>query len=58
MIVVHSSDDGHEFADATRVSTDEHNNLEIWAGKQGDLLLALFHRDQWIRVEIDHGRPA
>ena len=42
-----------EFDTATRFSTDEHNNLEIWVGPQGDKLVQVFAKDVWRTVEVD-----
>jgi hypothetical protein len=38
---------------ATRVSTDEHNNLEIWSGHDGDDLLYICATGQWIEVTVE-----
>lgn len=54
MIVVGvDSDDVVEFDTATRFSTDEHNNLEIWAGPQGDQLIQVFAKGFWCSVGVD-----
>lgn len=54
MIFVELSDSsGCEFPDATRFSTDEHNNLEIWSGKQGDRLIQVFACGKWRNVGVD-----
>ena len=59
MITVLDTDgSAHEFSDARRYSTDEHNNLEVWTGVQGDRLVALFHREHWLRVEVEDGDPS
>ena len=42
-----------EIEDATRFSTDEHNNLEIWLGDQGDRLARVFARGQWVSVGVE-----
>lgn len=42
-----------DFADGSRFSTDEHNNLEIWTGDQGDRLLQVFARGAWRTVGVD-----
>ena len=42
-----------EFDTATRFSTDEHNNLEIWAGPQGDKLVQVFAEGVWRTVGVD-----
>lgn len=41
------------FAAASRFSTDEHNNLEIWTGAQGDRLLQVFNRTAWRSAGVD-----
>jgi hypothetical protein len=48
-------DDGHteQFPDATRVSTDEANNLEVWGGHDGDALLWLCAAGHWVDVALD-----
>jgi hypothetical protein len=53
MIVAHLPDEPVEFDDATRFSTDEHNNLCIWGGKKTDALLAVFNAAVWVRVQVD-----
>jgi hypothetical protein len=40
------------FDDASRVSTDEHNNLEIWGGHEGDELLYVCAASRWIDATI------
>jgi hypothetical protein len=40
------------FPTATRVSTDEHNNLEIWSGDDGEDLLWLCAAERWSEVEV------
>lgn len=54
MIVVESGPDGEvlEFEEATRYSTDEHNNLELWAGADGDKLIQLFNARLWQTVGV------
>jgi hypothetical protein len=46
-------DDPLHFADASRISTDDHNNLEIWAGADGDVLLYVCAATQWFDVTIE-----
>jgi hypothetical protein len=41
------------FDTATRVSTDEFNNLEVWAGRNGDMLLWLCAGGHWIDVLLE-----
>ena len=54
MIIVHDSDgEAREFPDATRFATDEHNNLELYMGRQGEKLIHLYRRDSWAQVEVD-----
>lgn len=53
MIEVHTMDDATPFEDATRYSTDEHNNLCIWGGANADLLMAVFAAGYWQRAEVD-----
>ena len=57
MIVVHTEDQEHEFADATQVRTDEHNNLEVIEGRPGsERLTHLFNRSEWRVAEVDYGQ--
>lgn len=42
-----------EFGAATRFSTDEHNNLTIWCGPAGDMLLHVFAARVWRTVGAD-----
>lgn len=53
MIFVDLKDGEQEFPTATRYSTDEHNNLLIWAGRQGDTLLQVFAAGQWRSAGVD-----
>lgn len=54
MIVVHLLDgETEEYDDATRFATDEHNNLCIYAGKNTDKLLALYHPTVWAKCEVN-----
>ena len=54
MIVVYTTDeDSHDHPDATRFSTDEHNNLCVFEGKSGDRLRAVFLAGFWLRVEVE-----
>ena len=55
MIVVETEDGSVEF-DASRFSTDEHNNLLIWVGAQGDKLLRVFAHGFWTAVGVDEGQ--
>jgi hypothetical protein len=57
MITVTDSDGHtHEFEDASKISTDEHNNLEVFEGKPGQERLAfLFNRTHWQVTEVDYG---
>jgi hypothetical protein len=41
------------FETARRVSTDEHNNLEVWAGDDGDELLYICAADRWFEVTVE-----
>jgi len=54
VILVESDDDDDviEFDSATRYSTDEHNNLEVWSGVQGDRLIQLFASGAWRSVGV------
>jgi hypothetical protein len=56
MITVYDSDGSkHEFDDASKVRTDEHNNLEVHEGKPGsERLTYLFNRQSWMATEIDY----
>ncbi len=53
MIVVHTEGTEHEFDEASRVCTDEHNNLEV--RDRQDRLTTIFNRSEWRAVEIDYG---
>ena len=51
MILVRIDDDDEPaiaFDDATRLSTDEHNNLVIWGGHDGEQLLYVCAAARWI----------
>jgi hypothetical protein len=52
VIVVRVEGDLLEIPDGTRYVTDEHNNLCIYTGRQGDRLTHLIHRDHWQGVEV------
>ena len=56
MIVVRCVDDEEPVRwfgdDATRLSTDEHNNLVIWGGHDGDQLLYVCAQSRWIDATI------
>lgn len=52
MILVNLTDGQHKFDTATRVSTDEHNNLEIWGGPTGEQLVWVCHSEFWRDVSI------
>jgi len=54
-VITVNRDDGHVevFPDATRVSTDESNNLEIWTGVAGDRLAWLCAAGHWIDVMLE-----
>lgn len=54
MIVVYFEADSVDFEDATRFSTDEHNNLCIWGGRKTDELMAVFHPSRWRGVMVEH----
>ncbi len=63
MIVVNHADGQSRFPDATRVSTDEHNNLEVWGGSEGDELVWVCAVEYWRDVSIgdtngEHSNPA
>lgn len=53
VIVVHTEGTEHEFDEASRVCTDEHNNLEV--RDRQDRLTTIFNRSEWRAVEIDYG---
>jgi len=54
MIFVETDDNATiDFDSATRFSTDEHNNLEIWVGPQGDKLVQVFASGVWRSVGVD-----
>ena len=56
MIFVECDDgDMTEFEAASRFSTDEHNNLEIWGGPEGDRLLQVFGKGVWRTVGASDG---
>lgn len=54
MIVVDVGDGGVvECADATRFSTDEHNNLLLWTGRDADRLTRVFAQGVWCGVDVE-----
>ena len=54
MISVNRDDgDTAQFPDATRLSTDEFNNLEIWGGPAGDRLRWVCAAGHWIDATLD-----
>ena len=53
IIVVTREHGDFDFDDATRYVTDEHNNLEIMVGREGDRPVACFASDEWIVVSVD-----
>jgi hypothetical protein len=55
MIVVNLVAGQTKFVDASRVSTDEHNNLEVWSGSEGEDLMFLCAAGNWVDVSIDDG---
>ena len=56
MIVVYTADmERLVLEDATRYKTDEHNNLEVLTGRQGDKPVGLFNAPHWNRVLIEDG---
>lgn len=52
MISVYLGDERFVFPDATRYCMDEHNNLDVMTGPDGDKPLSSFHRDHWDRVQV------
>jgi hypothetical protein len=58
MITV-TRDDGRavQFSTATRASTDEFNNLEVWTGREGNALIWICAVGHWVEVtlEADNG---
>ncbi len=50
MIVVRVDSDLFEIPDGTRFATDEHNNLCVFTGRQGDRLTHVFNG--WQQVEV------
>lgn len=57
MITVFDSEgQPHEFEDATKVSTDEHNNLIVSEGRPGaERMTHLFNQGEWRVTEIQYG---
>lgn len=54
MIVVYTIDEERiTCPGATRYKTDEHNNLEVLGGRQGEDPAAVFADGQWKRVVIE-----
>lgn len=55
ILVIDETGDEHEFASATRFSTDEANNLCIFQGPSADQLIHVFRDDCWhdAKVVID-----
>lgn len=52
---IHTPDGVSDFPSATRYATDEHNNLEVFTGSEGDRPLHLYRADRWLEVEVDGG---
>jgi hypothetical protein len=60
VILVRIDDDDQpaiSFDDANRLSTDEHNNLEIWGGPDGERLLYVCAASRWIDATILTAEP-
>jgi hypothetical protein len=55
MIIVEAGENVEEFDEATRFSTDESNNLCLWAGDQGDELIQIFNATSWRAAGVDCG---
>ena len=55
MIVVNLTSGQRRFSEATRISTDEHNNLEVWGDDDGERLLWLTAAGSWTDVSISEG---
>jgi hypothetical protein len=53
VIVVRRADGEVSYPTASRVSTDEHNNLEIWSGVEGEDLLYICAAGQWLEVTVE-----
>jgi hypothetical protein len=53
MIFVETAGGDEEFADATRFSTDEHNNLQLWDGPEAERLVQVFARGHWKSAGVD-----
>jgi len=53
MVEVRTRDSSISFAAASRVSTDEHNNLQIFDGER---LMQIFAAGVWCEVEISYDR--
>jgi hypothetical protein len=55
MILLRIDDDDEpaiSFDDATRLSTDEHNNLVVWGGSDGEELLYVCAASRWIDATV------
>lgn len=52
IVSVYTMDEKIQFDHATRYCTDEHNNLEVMSGKNGDKPLGLFNKEHWNRVLV------
>lgn len=57
MIVVHTAEEVTECDGASRFSTDEHNNLCVFEGKNGDRLRAVFNSSSWVKVVVEDADP-
>lgn len=44
-----------DYPSATRYATDEHGDLEVFTGSDGDRPLHLYKRDRWLEVDVDGG---
>lgn len=55
IVVVDGSGVEHEFADATRFSTDDYNNLCLFEGSQADRLVHVFAAGWWREAGVSDG---
>jgi hypothetical protein len=54
-VIVYTKDGPVSLPEVTRYCTDEHNNLELMAGRDGETAMECFASGYWLRVGVDGG---
>lgn len=54
-MIVYTKDGPVSLPEVTRYCTDEHNNLELMAGRDGETAMECFASGYWLRVGVDGG---